>query len=99
MSGIATLMCNDMERLLSFATRLGAWALELVSGFDDGFAQRFHALRPHPGQIAVAQALRELTINSQLTRRREVFQAGHHLTHETYRIDEDVQEIYSLRCI
>ena len=99
MSGIAALMCSDMERLLSLATRMGAWAFELVSGFDDGLAQRFHALRPHPGQMAVAQALRELTINSQMTRRREAFQAEHRLTHETYRIDEDVQEIYSLRCI
>jgi histidine ammonia-lyase len=99
MSGIAALMCSDVERLLSLATRIGAWAFELVRGFDDGLSQRFHALRPHAGQVAVAQALRELMVESQMVRRRAAFQAEHRLTNETYRIDEDVQEIYSLRCI
>lgn len=99
MSGIAALMCSDVERLLSLTTRTGAWALELVSGFDDGIAQRFHEFRPHPGQIAVAQHLRDLTARSQMTKRREAFQGEHHITQETHSIDEDVQEVYSLRCI
>jgi histidine ammonia-lyase len=99
MSGISALTCVDVERLLSLATRTGAWALELVGGFDDGIAKRFHEFRPHPGQIAVAQSLRELTAHSQMTKQREVLQEAHHITEETHRIDEDVQEIYSLRCI
>ncbi len=99
MAGAAALMCSDVERLLSLATRTGAWALELVSGFEDGIAERFHEFRPHPGQIAVARALRELTARSQMTKRREAFQDRHRITEETYRIDEEVQEIYSLRCI
>jgi histidine ammonia-lyase len=99
MSGIASLICSDVDRLLSLTTRAGAWALELVSGFEDGIAQRFHEFRPHPGQIAVAQALRELTARSQMTKRRDMFQGEHSITQETYQIDQDVQEIYSLRCI
>ena len=99
MSGIATMMCSDVERLLSLATRTGAWALELVRGFDDGIAERFHTFRPHPGQVAVARALRELTTRSQMMKQREAFQDEHHIGDETYRIDEEVQEIYSLRCI
>src|SRR5438105_10321398 len=99
MSGIATLMCSDVDRLLSLATRTGAWALEMVGGFDDGIAQRFHEFRPHTGQIAVARSLREMTANSRMTKQREEFQAKHHITGETYLIDEEVQEIYSFRCI
>jgi histidine ammonia-lyase len=98
MAGIGALMCSDTDRLLSLATRAGAWALELVSGFDDGIAERFHTFRPHRGQIVVAQALRELTAHSLLTKRREALNE-HRITEETHRIDEEVQEIYSLRCI
>jgi len=99
MSGIAALMCSEIDHILSLAVSTGAWALELVEGFDDGIAERFHSFRPHPGQIAVARALRDLTEGSRLMKRRNDFQARHRITDDTYRIDEAVQEIYSLRCI
>ncbi len=99
MSGIAAIMCSDVNRLLSLATRTGAWALELVGGFEDGIAQRFHEFRPHAGQRAVAQSLRELVASSRMTKQREEFQAKHRIKEETYLIDEEVQEIYSFRCI
>lgn len=98
MGGIAALMCYEMDRLLSLTTRTGAWALELVNGFTDGISERFHDFRPHQGQIVVAQALRELTGHSQMIRERTTLYK-HHITNETHRIEEDVQEIYSLRCI
>jgi histidine ammonia-lyase len=99
MSGVAALMCSDVDRLLSLATRTGAWALELVGGFEDGIAQRFHEFRPHAGQRAVAQSLRDLLASSQMTKQREEFQAKHRITEATYLIDEEIQEIYSFRCI
>jgi histidine ammonia-lyase len=99
MSGIAALMCSDVDRLLSLATRTGAWALELIGSFEDGIAQRFHEFRPHAGQIAVARSLRELMASSRMTKRRQEFQAKHCITEETYLIDEEIQEIYSFRCI
>ncbi len=99
MSGIAALMCSDVDRLLSLATRTGAWALELIGGFEDGIAQRFHEFRPHAGQIAVARSLRGLIASSRMTKQRQEFQAKHSITEETYLIDEEIQEIYSFRCI
>lgn len=99
MSGIAALMCYEVDQLLSLAVSTGAWALELVEGFEDGIAERFHSFRPHPGQVAVAQALRDLTRGSRLVRRRNDLQARHRITDETHSIDEAVQEVYSLRCI
>ncbi len=99
MSGIAAIMCSDVNRLLSLATCTGAWALELVGGFEDGIAQRFHEFRPHAGQRAIARSLRELVASSKMTKQRQEFQAKHRITEETHLIDEDVQEIYSFRCI
>lgn len=99
MSGIASLMCYDVNQLLSLATATGAWALELVQGFDDSIAQRFHSFRHHPGQVAVAQALREFISGSRLMKRRSDLQSRHPITDETHRINEAVQEVYSLRCI
>lgn len=99
MSGIAALMCSDVDRLLSLATRTGAWALELIGGFEDGIAQRFHEFRPHAGQIAVARSLRGLIASSRMTKQRQEFQAKHSITEETHLIDEEIQEIYSFRCI
>ncbi len=99
MSGIAALMCCDVGHLLSLAASTGAWALELVEGFDDGIAERFHSFRPHLGQVAVARALRNLTRGSRLMKQRSDFQSRHRITNDTYLIDEGVQEVYSLRCI
>ncbi len=99
MSGIAALMCSEVQQILSLAASTGAWALELVQGFDDGIAERFHSFRPHPGQVAVAQALRNLTTGSHLMKRRSDFQSRHHITSRTHHINEAVQEVYSLRCI
>lgn len=99
MSGITALMCSQIDHVLSLAAHTGAWALELVEGFDDGIAERFHSFRPHPGQIAVARALRDLTEGSRLMKQRSDFQARHHIADDVYRIDEAVQEVYSLRCI
>lgn len=99
MSGIAALMCCEVNHLLAFATCTGAWAFELVAGFQDGIAERFHSFRPHAGQIAVARALRDLTSGSRLTRPRSDLQSRHPVTSETHVIDEAVQEVYSLRCI
>jgi histidine ammonia-lyase len=35
MSGVATLMCSDVDCLLPLAIRTGAWNLEIVGGFDN----------------------------------------------------------------
>jgi histidine ammonia-lyase len=99
MSGITALACRDLDRLLSLATRTGAWALELIGGFDDSIAQEFHYLRPHEGQMAIAQSLRELIADSRMTKRRDKFQTKHRLSDKVRLIDEEVQEIYSFRCI
>jgi histidine ammonia-lyase len=63
----------------------GALATDAAKGSDAPFDPRIHALRGHPGQIASADALRELMAGS-------VIRASH-LTG-----DDRVQDPYCLRC-
>lgn len=99
MTGIAAIMCAHARRLVDGMTRTGALALELVHSFDDGLDQELHAVRPHRGQQTIARNLRKLLASSSLLRERGEFQKKFHVTDSTHEIPEDVQEIYSLRCI
>ncbi|MDO8495620.1 MAG: aromatic amino acid ammonia-lyase [bacterium] len=98
MSGIGALLCTEAERLLEAAIRLGAWSLELVHGFSDSLAENLHRLRPHPGQMKVAEVMRELLASSKrLWDREELINKTN--KEEVQLIEEDVQQVYSLRCI
>lgn len=100
MSGIGAMLCARAERLLDIATRNGALALELVAAFNDGISEALHDVRPHVGQRKIAKTLRTLLATSHLLRSRDVLNKHNgHNNYETQEIPEDVQEIYSLRCI
>ena len=99
MTGIGAVIIAESERLLSVATHFGALALELVHGFKDGISEGLHAFRPHHGQITIARSMRELLASSQLLRSRKIFIGKEQINGDVNQIPEDVQEIYSLRCI
>ncbi len=100
MTGIAALVAGRASRLLSLAVRSGALALELVRAFDDSIAAELHATRPHPGQVAVAGALRDLVASSQLMRKRSSLQKKIVIPRDgVEKIPEGVQEVYSFRCL
>ncbi|MBW4330402.1 histidine ammonia-lyase [Stakelama sp. CBK3Z-3] len=63
----------------------GALSTEAAKGTDAPFDPRIHALRPHPGQIAVADTLRTLMAGSAI-------RASHRVD------DPRVQDPYCLRC-
>ncbi len=73
------------ERVFGSALITGALATEAAKGSDTPFDPRIHALRRHPGQIAVAAALRTLMTGSAI-------RASH------TRDDPRVQDPYCLRC-
>ena len=73
------------ERLLETAAVTGAMSVDAAKGSDAPFDPRIHAARGQPGQIALAQAMRELLAGSAIRRS--------HLEG-----DERVQDPYSLRC-
>ena len=75
----------EAERLFQSALLTGALATDAAKGSDAPFDPRIHTLRKHKGQIATAQALRELLAGSAI-------RASH------LKGDERVQDPYCLRC-
>lgn len=72
-------------RLLIAADLIAAMSLEALMGTDSVFAEGVHQARPHPGQLAVADHLRELLAHSELI--------------ASHKHCGKVQDPYSLRCI
>ncbi|PIS46652.1 MAG: histidine ammonia-lyase [Elusimicrobia bacterium CG08_land_8_20_14_0_20_51_18] len=68
------------------ALETGALTLEALKGTPVAFDERIHMLKPHPGQLYVAEKLREIAVGSEIR--------------ESHRLDDNrVQDPYSLRCM
>lgn len=85
MTGVAALSMLRAETLMASADVIGAMSLEAFLGTDRVFDRRINALRPHPGQAAVADRLRALLRDSEII--------------ESHRECGRVQDPYSYRCI
>lgn len=75
----------DLDVILPTADIACAMSIEALHGTDANFAERIHALRPHPGQVTVAANLRTLLARSPIV-------ASHRTNHHV------VQDAYSIRC-
>jgi histidine ammonia-lyase len=75
----------EAERLFQSALLTGALATDAAKGSDAPFDPRIHTLRKHKGQMATAEALRQLLAGSAI-------RASH------LKGDERVQDPYCLRC-
>ncbi len=85
MTGVAALSLLRAESLMAAADVIGGMSLEAFLGTDRVFDRRINALRPHPGQAAVADRLRALLRGSEII--------------ESHRECGRVQDPYSYRCI
>ncbi len=99
MTGVATHVSAHANRLLSVSVRLGALALEVVDAFDDSISEYLHIIRPHRGQGMIARVLRSIVSSSQLLKNRDTFKKSGVMKSKVEEINEEVQEVYSLRCI
>jgi histidine ammonia-lyase len=86
MHAVGGLALFRAQRLAHVADIAGAMTLEALKGTPTAFDARIHQARPHPGQLAVANHLRELLRDSEIRRS--------HLAN-----DPRVQDAYSLRCM
>lgn len=84
-TAVALAALFEAEVLFQTALVVGALTTDAARGSDTPFDARIHLLRKHQGQIAAAQALRELMTGSELR--------ASHLVN-----DERVQDPYCLRC-
>ena len=89
MTALGTLTLRDAEYLAHVADISGALSLEALRGTPVAFDEKIHALRPHPGQVAVAAHLRQL-----LQPNDEMSEIAN--SHEDC---GKVQDPYSLRCM
>lgn len=85
MAAVGALAVHDAHALLEDAEIAGAMSLESLMGTDHAFIPIVGKLRPHPGQIAVAKSLWNLTRGSEII-----------LSHKDC---PRVQDAYSIRCM
>ncbi|XP_054588868.1 histidine ammonia-lyase [Nothobranchius furzeri] len=88
---ITSLGAEAVERAQAIARQadiIAALTLEVLKGTTKAFDSDIHALRPHPGQIEVAQRFRSL------------LDSDHHLSEiaESHRFCDRVQDAYTMRC-
>ncbi|MGZ8337217.1 MAG: HAL/PAL/TAL family ammonia-lyase [Allosphingosinicella sp.] len=91
-TGIAA---NAADRALDLAAlALGIHALyaQALLATDQSFAPFIHAMKPHPGQVWVAEQMAELLTGSRLIRSEAAGARGH-------RAGKLIQDRYSLRCL
>ena len=97
MTGIGMVNLIHGQQLLTCAVILSSITNELMKSFDDHFSVELNSAKLHPGQSAIAGAMRRLLGDSKLIRKRP-----DHLYHrkiEEAVFTDKVQEYYSLRCI
>lgn len=85
MSAYGAYILEKALSLLKTADIISAMSLEALQGSLTPFDERIHQIRPHPGQIDVAENIRRLLKNSEIL--------------ESHRNCGKVQDPYSLRCI
>lgn len=83
MSACGTWCVLHAHRLLKLANLIGALSLDAFDGRIEPFDERVHHIRPHPGQVRVAQEIKKLLQGSAI-----VSQSKAH-----------VQDPYSFRCM
>lgn len=91
MAGAGALAVHDARALIEDAQVAGAMSLEALMGTDHAFVPIVGRVRPHPGQIAVAKNLWNLTRGSQVIES--------HRDPAAHRHSPKVQDAYSLRCM
>lgn len=101
MTALAAFALFGAKKLIRVSCVTGAFALEIFGGIDDAFDEDLHLVKPHPGQLKVAEIIRNLYAGSgNITLRKDM--------HEQIRRDEtdgpvyetsiNVQDVYSIRC-
>ena len=83
MSAYGVWCTHHAHRILKLANIIGALSLDVFDGRPEPFLSRVHAIRPHSGQVTVAQEILNLLEGSEL-----IVQQKKH-----------VQDPYSFRCI
>ncbi len=101
MTALAAFALFGARKLLRVSCVTGAFALEIFGGIDDAFDEDLHRVKPHPGQLEIAETIRRLYEGSgNITLRKDM----HDLIRQqetdgpVYETSINVQDVYSIRC-
>jgi histidine ammonia-lyase len=101
MTALAAFALFGAKKLFRVACVTGAFALEIFGGIDDAFDEDLHLVKPHPGQLQVAQTIRNLYAGSgNITLRKDMHEQirGESSEGPVYETSINVQDVYSIRC-
>lgn len=88
-TSVAALAVRDMRVLVEATEIASAFAIQVLHGSQEAFAEEIHRLRPHPGQVESARRLRNLLTGSRMLPKAE----------QRTRAGAYPQDPYSLRCV
>lgn len=101
MTALAAFALFGALKLLRLSCVTGAFSLEIFGGIDDAFDEDLHRVKPHPGQLRIAETIRNLYRGSRnITLRKDV----HGLIRQqqtdgpVFETSINVQDVYSVRC-
>jgi histidine ammonia-lyase len=102
MTAIAAFTLFGAEKLYNIACVNAAFAVEIFGGIDDAFDEDLHLLKPHPGQIRVAETIKKLYQGTgNITLREDMHEKirGQHPGDvPVFETNINVQDVYSIRC-
>jgi histidine ammonia-lyase len=101
MTALAAFALFGAKKLLRIGCVTGAFALEIFGGIDDAFDEDLHLVKPHPGQLNIAETIRNLyTGSGNITLRKDMHELirGHETEGPVYETSINVQDVYSIRC-
>ncbi|SEP77051.1 HAL/PAL/TAL family ammonia-lyase [Neolewinella agarilytica] len=96
MTGYGAINVIKARRLVEWSELSSALLIEIVGSYDDYYSEGLNGVKAHAGQQKAARRLRELLTGSKRLRDR-----SDHLycSHENKKLDDKVQEYYSIRCL
>ncbi len=102
MTAIAAYAVHGAKKALEIACVNAAYAVEIFGGIDDAFERHLHAVKPHPGQVWIADRVRGLYEGSRnITLREnmhEIIRSKQKGDEQVFETDINVQDVYSIRC-
>ena len=101
MTALAAFALFGASKLLRLACVTGAFSLEIFGGIDDAFDEDLHRVKPHPGQLRIAETIRNLYRGSRnITLRKDVHGLIRQQQTEgpVFETSINVQDVYSVRC-
>lgn len=97
MTGIGAINVLHARKLLTGEMLFSLMVNEIMEAYDDHFSEELNGVKLHKGQQVVAAAMRAITKNSGLMRKRHEHLYEKKVTESV--LEDKVQEYYSLRCV